>query len=171
VTVVADAGPLIALAKVDGLPLLFSLFPEILIPPAVRTEAVTVGQRRNEPDAHLLAQRLEAGGLRVVAPAAALVSARLGLGERQSIGLAVERSADWFLADDLEARRLAEETFQSAGVRTGVKGTLGVIVSAYLAGNVTAPDALRLVETIEQRPDIWVSRQLCGQVEALLRSP
>ena len=28
----------------------------------------------------------------------------------------------------------------------------------------------RLVETIEKRPDIWVSRKLCRQVEALLRS-
>jgi len=68
VTVVADAGPLIALAKVDGLPVLFSLFSEILIPPAVRTEAVTAGEQRNEPDARLLAEQLETGGLRVVAP-------------------------------------------------------------------------------------------------------
>jgi len=52
----------------------------------------------------------------------------------------------------------------------GVKGTLGVIVSADLARNVSLPDALRLVETIERRPDIWVSRKLCRQVEALLRS-
>lgn len=84
--------------------------------------------------------------------------------------MAAELGAEWLLADDLEARHLAEETFQSAGARTCVKGTLGVIVSAYLARNVALPDALRLVETIEKRPDIWVSRKLCRQVEALLRS-
>lgn len=39
-TMVVDAGPLIALAKTGGLETLFRLHPRVLIPPAVRDEAI-----------------------------------------------------------------------------------------------------------------------------------
>ena len=39
--IVADAGPLMALAKVNGLDVLFHLFPKILTPPAVYFEVAT----------------------------------------------------------------------------------------------------------------------------------
>jgi predicted nucleic acid-binding protein len=171
VKVVADAGPLIALAKIGGLPTLFSLFSEILIPPAVYEEAITVGLQRDEADAAILAERHRAGGLRVVAPAGPLSEPRpfLGLGERQAIRLALEREADWLLVDDADARRYAVETFHSSAVGTRIKGSLGVIVSARFVGHLTLPEAQRLVETMERRPDIWISRELCRRVAALLR--
>jgi predicted nucleic acid-binding protein len=170
VTVVADAGPLIALAKVGGLPVLFSLYPEILIPPAVHAEAVIAGEQRREPDATVLAQHCNAGELKVVPPSGELplTPPFLGLGERQAIRLALERDADWLLVDDLDARRFAEETFRSAAVGTRIKGSLGVIVSARLAGHLALPEALRLVEALETRPDVWISRELCRRVATLL---
>jgi hypothetical protein len=82
--VVADAGPLIALAKIGALPVLFSQFPETLIPPAVHLEAVLHGTRSHAPDAALLAERCEAAEIKVVAPAdpSPFESSPLGLGER-----------------------------------------------------------------------------------------
>ena len=169
-TVVADAGPLIALAKVGGLHALLSLYPEILIPPAVHAEAVIAGERRRDPDAMVLAQHCESGELRVVAPSGALPLQLplLGLGERQAILLALERSANWLLVDDLDARRFAHETFRSAAMDTRIKGSLGVIVSARLAGTLPLAEALRLVESMQARPDVWVSRELCRRVVATL---
>lgn len=171
-TVVADAGPLVALAKVGGLPVLFSLFSEILIPPAVQAEAVIAGEQRREPDATVLAQHLKARDLRVVAPSGPLPlnPQHLGLGERQAIHLALERNADWLLVDDLHARHFAEDSFRSAAVGTRIKGSLGVIVSGRLAGQLSLPEALRLVEAMQTRPDVWISLELCRQVATLLAS-
>lgn len=170
-TVVADAGPLIALAKIGGLPALFSLFSEILIPPAVYAEAITAGLQRDDVDAAMLAEHETTGGLRVVAPAGTVPEPPpfLGLGERQAIRLALEREADWLLVDDADARRFAVEAFHSSAVGTRIKGSLGVIVSARLAGYLALTEARQLVETMEQRPDIWVSRELCRRVAAMLR--
>lgn len=53
-TVVSDAGPLIALAKIGGLKTLHRLYPRILIAPAVYREAVEVGLHRGDPDADAL---------------------------------------------------------------------------------------------------------------------
>jgi len=50
-TVVADAGPLIALAKIDGLEPLFRLYPHVSIPPAVHDEAIRSGGERGATDA------------------------------------------------------------------------------------------------------------------------
>lgn len=171
-TVVADAGPLIALAKVGGLPALFSLFSEILIPPAVLAEAITVGLERRDSDAVLLAERRRAGQLSVVAPSGPLPEPPplLGLGERQAIQLALQRDAEWLLVDDATARRYAAEASALTAAGTQIKGSLGIIVSAHLAGHLALPEALRLVESMERRPDIWVSRELCRRVAALLQS-
>jgi predicted nucleic acid-binding protein len=45
VKVVADAGPLMALAKVDALAVLFRLYPKVLTPPAVYEETVVAAYR------------------------------------------------------------------------------------------------------------------------------
>lgn len=52
-TVVADAGPLIAMAKIGGLEALFRLFPRVSIPPAVHDEAIRIGRERgSRPSDH-----------------------------------------------------------------------------------------------------------------------
>lgn len=53
-TAVADAGPLIALAKIGGLETLHRLHPEVFIPPAVHWETIEQGLARGEPDAAAL---------------------------------------------------------------------------------------------------------------------
>ena len=116
-TVVADAGPLIALAKVGGLGTLFDLYPEIITPPAVYEEAVHEGHYARAPDAALLQAEYEAGRLRVEAPRGPPPGGigLLGTGERQSIHLALEQRAEWLLVDDLEARQSATRVFAASG--------------------------------------------------------
>ncbi len=79
-TVVADAGPLIALAKIGGLETLFDLYPQIITPEAVYQEAVREGRRAGAPDAALLQAAYDDGALRLEALQGSLptVTRRLG---------------------------------------------------------------------------------------------
>lgn len=170
-TVVADAGPLMALAKIHGLEALFQLFPSVAIPPAVHDEAIRRGRELGAADAIALDEALAAGRLKLaVSPVGALPEDDLlGAGEEETILVAIEQRAEWALLDDLVARHAAARNFQVARVPTRVKGTLGVIVSATQAGHLSPAAAIRLVTRIGDRPDIWIHERLCQQVIATLR--
>lgn len=170
-TVVADAGPLMALAKIHGLEALFQLFSSVAIPPAVHDEAIRRGRELGAADAIALEQALAAGHLRLaVPPVRSLPKGELlGAGEEETILVAIEQRAKWALLDDLVARRTAARHFQVARVPTRVKGTLGVIVSATQAGHLALDEAIRLVTRISDRPDIWIRERLCQMVIATLR--
>lgn len=80
--VIADAGPLIALAEIGQLPLLPALFGRLLIPPAVQAEIL------REPTASALVEAVEAGWVVVQAPrdtsAVHFLRNDLDAGERRS---------------------------------------------------------------------------------------
>lgn len=169
--VISDAGPLLALAKVGGLRLLFDLFPTVLAPPGVYEEAVTEGLRLGAPDAAVLDEAFRKGLLEISAPAestALPIPLALGRGEREAIRLAIERKADWLLIDDLDARRGALANFQAAGVQSQVKGTLGVIVSACQQRHLARMEAIELVRALSRRQDVWFSSELCQRVIEIL---
>lgn len=159
-----------ALAKVGGLAALFRLFPKILTPPAVYQELITAGLRLGAPDAALLEARYRSQELQVVSPAGATlpVAASLGAGEEQSILLAMEQQAAWLLVDDLDARRAALANLKAAGADTRLKGTLGVIVSAQEHRHLSTGEAVGLVRSLRERPDIWISASLCDRALDLL---
>jgi predicted nucleic acid-binding protein len=163
VIVVSDAGPLMAFAKTAGPGALFSLFPSIVTPPAVYEEVVTAGLRLDAPDALLLRERYQSGALKVQIPAGSSLPLQfpLGRGEEESILLAIEHRAIWFLADDLDARRAAFANFEAAGVETRVKGTLGIILSAFQEGGISREAATRIVIALSRRPDIWIQGTGC----------
>jgi predicted nucleic acid-binding protein len=66
-------------------------------------------------------------------------------------------NADWLLVDDLAARRLARQNFEKVNLKIGVKGTLGVIVTATQAGVITSAQAIESIHALENHPDIWLS--------------
>lgn len=170
-TIVADSGPLIALAKVDGLGILFDLYPRILTSQAVYDETVQQGHLVRAADASQLEYAYETQKLRIEPlpdPVRNEIE-HLGLGERESIQLALGKHADWLLVDDFEARQAALETFENAHVPTRVKGTLGVITSAFVDGLVSIDAAIQKLTTLRSRDDIWISSELCQQVELTLK--
>ena len=168
-TVVSDAGPLIAFAKIGALDTLRSLHAEVLVPPAVFREAIEEGLLRGEPDAKDLSQYLRAGGLRVVPlERASPLSSRWGAGERECFELAIEQQADWLLIDDWDARQEIEKELRNLGRPTQFRGTLGLLVAAQAAGNLSGAQAAELVLRLRQRPDIWISPELCDRVLATL---
>ena len=131
---VADAGPLIALARVDKLPLLHSLFGNGLIPPAVHRETRPESGR---PGATGIRRALTAGWLKV-APLAddARIAELLRVvdaGEAEAIALCLRRSARFLLIDDAKGRRVARR----AGIpMAGVAGILLAAKSSGLLGAV-----------------------------------
>ncbi|MDP2100270.1 MAG: hypothetical protein U1C96_00615 [Gallionella sp.] len=104
--VIADAGPLIALAKINQLHLLPALFAEILITQAVADECLH-GQ---SADSILIKQALASGWLQCVANPIFKhpLSRSLGLGEQSSIEYALQTDDDILLIlDDALARKQA----------------------------------------------------------------
>jgi len=121
--VVADAGPLIGLARIGKLELLRSLFSSTIIPPAVYDECV---RAPDKPGAAAIAQAVNDRWLtmRMLSnPAAETLTIGLGLGEREAILLALELQCP-VLVDD----KLARAAARSAGLR--VIGTGGLLLAA-----------------------------------------
>jgi predicted nucleic acid-binding protein len=118
--VVADAGPLIALAQIGRFNLLQSLYGQLRIPPAVRDEVVASG--RGRPGA---VEVSAAAWIRVVevrdTTAVQLMRDQLDAGESEAIVLALELKADLLLIDEARGRRVAEARGLN---KTGTVGTL-----------------------------------------------
>jgi predicted nucleic acid-binding protein len=125
---VADSGPLIALARVALLHLPASLYSQVFVPAVVWEEVL-----RQPPDEERVRLRaaLDAGHLEVtpdpLVPAQPLADPRLGAGERAAIALAQARGAQ-VLVDERRGRRAAAE----AGL--AVVGTLGLLVRGRQLG-------------------------------------
>ena len=130
---IADAGPLIALARVDQLHLLRHLFGGGMIPPAVHQE-IAIGSGR--PGAAAIGLALEAGWIRVVPLAdeaqAASLARIVDSGEAQAIALGLQQDARFLLIDDAKGRRAARR----AGLP--LVGVAGILLAAKAQGRLAA---------------------------------
>ena len=131
--IVADTGPLIALARVGRLDLLRRLYRQVVIPPAVHGE-LAIGSGR--PGATALAAALAAGWISAQPAADHRAVLELGqdldLGEAEAIALAEQLEARFLLIDEAAGRRIARRR----GVP--VTGVAGVLLSAKASGAVAA---------------------------------
>ena len=125
----ANAGPLIALARIGRLDLLRSLYIRLHIPPAVRDEMVRSGRGRPGAESVCTATWIDAVDVRDVT-AVQLLRERLDAGESEAIVLAIELEADLLLIDELRGRRVAE----ARGLNK--TGTLGTLIAAKKRGLV-----------------------------------
>jgi predicted nucleic acid-binding protein len=143
--VVADTGPLIALARGGHLQLLQTLYEEIIIPPAVHTE-LCLGSGR--PGSKRLADAVGQGWLQIKSPSASATSALdeltliLDPGEAAAIVLAEEMDCRFLLIDERKGRAVAR--------RRGVPiaGIAGVLLAAKKHGFID--EVLPLVNDLEQ---------------------
>lgn len=123
--VVADASPLIALARIEELSILQALYGEVLVPSRVFAELRIGGDR---PGAKILNGAHQAGWLQVVETGADLASLRaipLDLGEAEAIWLAEQRKdLRFLLIDERRGRQLARQR------GLAVVGTGGVLLVA-----------------------------------------
>jgi len=104
--VIADAGPLMAFAKIKKLDLLQQLFSEVLLTESVKKEVLT----SQSNDALLIKEAINNGCLKCVADPKleTIVSRSLGGGEKTVIELALQSEESALLImDDLLARKTA----------------------------------------------------------------
>jgi hypothetical protein len=127
---VADSGPLIALARLGLLSLPAQLFREALVTATVWDE---VSRGPHAPELQALQAAVQAGQLRAVADPAdntlPVTEPRIDPGERSAIALALSLGAA-VLVDEKRGRAVAE------GLGLHVLGTLGLLVRARDAGIV-----------------------------------
>jgi hypothetical protein len=165
-TVVADTGPLIALAKIEALHLLRDLYQQVITGPTVYTEAVTAGMAMDAPDAAALETAYQQGILIVHTPLSVSLPHPdlLHAGEAESIQLAIELEAERLLMDDLGARHIAQQNLTAATRSTAIKGTLGMIVTAAHTQAIAPEQAIDFVHALRGRPDVWLAPALCDPV-------
>jgi predicted nucleic acid-binding protein len=163
--VLVNAGPLIALGKLNRLPLLAQLYEIVHVPSTVYREVVIEGSIREEPDAFNVRIFLKHYGFPILGVSEQVLrsytpASTLGAGEKHLLSLARSFSGAEVLVlldDELartEARRLGLQ----------VKGTVGVLVQAFRAGLLSMREAELLLLEIAARPDLWISEKLCRQV-------
>ncbi len=143
--VVADAGPLIALARGGYLQLLQTLYEIVVVPPAVHIELCPGSGR---PGSKRLAEALEQGWLQVKTPSAGSLSAIdellliLDPGEAEAIVLAEEIGCRFLLIDERKGRAVARRR----GVP--VAGIAGVMLTAKKRGFID--EVIPLIKELEQ---------------------
>ncbi len=157
---VVNATPLIALAVLDRLDILCQMFATVIVPTSVYEEVVV--QSSGRVGAAAVA---EADWLHIVTPTTAptIEPLLLGLdeGEMQVLLLARELHPDWVLIDEKLGRRVAK------AMKLPIKGTLGVLLAAVLAGLLAKEQAQEALQTllahgirIAPRWQVWFKREL-----------
>ena len=133
--VIADAGPLIALAKINQLHLLPALFTTVSITQAVADECL----RSQSSDAVLIKQALESGWLKCVDNPVFKypLSRSLGLGEQSSIEYALQTGSKTLLImDDALVRK------QALRRELTIVGTAALLFAAQRKGSIADAEAL-----------------------------
>lgn len=133
--VIADAGPLIALAKINQLELLPALFGAVTLTQAVADECL----HSPTADALLIASALKAGYLHCVDNPIFQhpLSKSLGLGEQSSIEYALQaNSKTLLLMDDALARK------QALRLQLSVVGTAAVLFTAQRKSLIVSAETL-----------------------------
>lgn len=167
-TVLCDAGPLMALGKLNRLGLLADLYAEVRIPRAVYDEVVTKGLARGMPDAFTVRLFWQREAWPIVNVSEDVLSAytpqvTLDPGETEVLALAQVLTDPLVLLDDEVARAEARRL----GLR--LRGTLGIIAQAHRRDLLSFDQIELMIREIATRPDIWISDKLCEQVLASLR--
>ena len=161
-SVIINATPLIALAVVEQLELLPQIFGEIIVPTTVYNEVI--GQELERPGAQIIAQ---ADWLQIVSPktTSSVEPLLLGLdqGEMDVLLLAQERQPEWVIIDERQARRVA----RAMGIP--VKGTIGVLLTAGLAGLRSKEEVLSYTATMV-KAGLRISPQLQAWLEQELEN-
>jgi predicted nucleic acid-binding protein len=155
--IVADAGPLMALAKLNLLHLLKRLYVQVQFPRSVYEEIIVEGIQRGFEDAHTLQLFLSQEGWKptdINDIPDSLASVHIDRGERDSIALALTLNG-LLLIDEEQGRKVARQQGLT------VRGTLGVLIHAYRSGLITAEQLRFYFGQIEERDDLWISPTLC----------
>lgn len=145
---VSNSSPLIFLAKINQLDLLFTLFDKIFIPLAVFQEVVINGKKNGQLDAFSVEEKITEGKIEVKELDNAKIKFprvthnALHPGELEAIHLALSLPEEVILLDDEEARVFA----RALGLQ--VKGTLGLLIDFKKSGMIDHKQALEILRQL-----------------------
>lgn len=165
--VIADASPLILLARAGRLVVLRRLFGHLIIGPAVRDECLQ-GQE-DRVDAQAIAEALRAGWIRVRAPRKAhavrieRAHPGLGPGEVEALALCEDLGETDVLLDDALARRVAT----LLGRRP--VGVLGVVMRALLSRAWSREEAGEAIRAL-LGGGLWVAPDILDEFREALEA-
>jgi len=167
---ISNSGPIMSLAKLGSLALLYDLYGQIYIPSAVYYEVVIHGLDSGYPDAYYIRSSILKDHIAIINVSDGemldnISNLPLDIGEKQVLYLAIRDESDLILLDDLKAREEAK------ALGLNVKGTLGVIIQAYREGYINLDIVEEIIQTIIARDDIWISSELCLRILNELRKP
>ena len=146
---IADAAPLIFLAKINQLPLLIELFkPEILVPLVVRNEVL--GPDVPPDEERLLTTFISGCKILKLRKPTGFAKA-LSFADNCILTLAIRERADFVLSDD----RLLRKTAVIEGLR--VIGTIGVLLRATKADILTPEKSLLLLDELVEEHNFRVA--------------
>ncbi len=152
--VVSDSTPLIHLAKVGHMELLFSIYEEILITKEVYREAVEEGIILEKDDAGII-QEYIGKSIHVKSPTSPsdrlIEKYRIHKGEADSIQLAKETGAQLILINERDGRNAAKnEGFK-------VKGSIGILFDALKSGTINEKEVLTILNKFKKNPQVfWI---------------
>lgn len=126
--IVADTGPLIALARLEQLELLPALFSQVLLTPMILAECEA---RPDRGEGLAIRAAVDAGRFDLAAPSVDLPVWGLDPGETSAIALALAKDAG-VLIDDKAGRRVAHH------LGVAVIGTAGLLVLAKRKGHLSS---------------------------------
>ena len=161
---VADAGPLIHLAEVDGLALL-RIFAALHIPDAVWSETTRPNRVREVDLAELrnihrhtlsqaqVVQFLQETGLE-----------GLHTGDVESLCLCQHARVSTLLTDDLSVREAAKQLSLTP------VGSLGIVIRAYRVGHISLADAERYLNALCDTSSLFVTRVIVDLAIEQLRA-
>jgi predicted nucleic acid-binding protein len=160
--VVADTGPIIALAKLDRVDLLGVFGADILVPPRVRRELLSKPGTETQEIERVLEQWIQVREVPSLDARTEEAVDGLDPGERDAVGLAATLDEDTLLVmDDQVGRRAARH------VNCSVTGVIGVLLRAKEVGRIEA--VMPLLETMRSH-GYWLSddiiehaRELAGE--------
>jgi len=154
---VSNSGPLIHLAQMSGLDLLFMIFDVVYIPEAVFKEVVEDGLEKGYPDAIVLENEIKNG--RIVVQKVhdkqipSIPAVNLHEGEIETIRLAMSLSENPVVLDDEEARLIARM------LKLKVIGSVGIIIkcvkSGYISKKVGLINIKRLNDVMYLSSDVF----------------
>ena len=166
--IIADASPLIVLAKLQHLGLLAALYGEVLMGSVVKAETIDAGRAVHALGVEQLEVAMEDGWLQAVRLtveerdlAQRLTQrSRLDQGEAESIALASVRGLR-LIVDDKEARSVA--------AASGVEhlGTVGTLLEAYLRQHLDLGELEVTLRNISQI--LWLSPTVVAEILRLAR--
>jgi|Deesub1362A_J573_1020465.scaffolds.fasta_scaffold00194_60 hypothetical protein len=156
--VVSDSTPLIHLAKIGRLDVLFSLYKKVAITSEVYREVVEEGTLLEKEDAELIQNYIDKS-IYIKNPESSsehlIKKYRIHKGEADSIQLAREVGASLVLMNEGEGRDAAK----NEGLQ--VKGTIGIIFEATKRGVIDRRDAVALLEKFIEKPEeYWIEPKI-----------